>query len=94
MDRAARGLDARLIKLCYTNSMKKHGSSKRINQNAARAKGNKFSVTIGLRRFAKISEIEGIKLSGEMRQRVADFDRRGSSAEERRTTIIQAHRRG
>lgn len=49
-------------------------------------------MTIGRQWFAKISEVEGIKLSGEMRQRAADFDRRGSSAEERRTTIIQAYR--
>lgn len=54
----------------------------------------KVSVTIGRQRFAKISEVEGIKLSGEMRQRAVDFDRRGSSAEERRTTIIRAYRKG
>ncbi len=59
-----------------------------------KGKSGKVSVTIGRQRFAKISEVEGIKLSGEMKQRAVEFDRRGSSAAERRTTIIQAHRKG
>lgn len=71
--------------------MKKGGSSK--GKSGKFSASGKVSVTIGRQRFAKISEVEGIKLSGEMRQRAADFDRRGSSAEERRTTIIQAYRK-
>ena len=51
-------------------------------------------MTIGRDRFGKISQVEGIELTREMRQRAADFDRRGSSAEERRTTIIRAYRKG
>lgn len=74
--------------------MKKRSSSKGIEHGPSRAETGKVSVTIGRQRFAKISEVEGIKLSDEMRQRAADFDRRGSSAEERRTTIIRAYRKG
>jgi hypothetical protein len=38
--------------------------------------------------FAKISEVEGLRLSDPMKQAFADFGRRGLSAEERRKAII------
>jgi type II restriction/modification system DNA methylase subunit YeeA len=38
--------------------------------------------------FAKISEVEGLRLSEPMQQAFADFDRRGLSPEERRQAII------
>src|SRR6185295_16068979 len=38
--------------------------------------------------FAKISEVEGLRLSDPMKQAFADFDRRGLSPEERRQAII------
>jgi hypothetical protein len=38
--------------------------------------------------FAKISEVEGLRLSAPMQQAFADFDRRGLSPEERRQAII------
>lgn len=38
--------------------------------------------------FAKISEVEGLRLSDPMKQAFADFDRRGLSSEERRQAII------
>jgi hypothetical protein len=38
--------------------------------------------------FARISEVEGLRLSEPMKQAFADFDRRGLSAEERRQAII------
>jgi hypothetical protein len=38
--------------------------------------------------FAKISEVEGLRLSKPMQQAFADFDRRGLSPEERRQAII------
>jgi hypothetical protein len=38
--------------------------------------------------FAKISEVEGLRLSEPMQQAFADFDRRGLSSEERRQAII------
>jgi hypothetical protein len=45
-------------------------------------------------RFAKISAVEGIALTQEMKKRLAEFDRRNLSAEERRASIIRAHRKG
>jgi len=38
--------------------------------------------------FAKISEVEGLRLSDPMKQAFADFDRRGLSPEQRRQAII------
>lgn len=49
---------------------------------------------IGRRRFEKISAVEGIVLNERMVARVAEFDRRSASAEERRSTIIRAYRKG
>jgi hypothetical protein len=51
-------------------------------------------VTIGRERFAKISAVEGIKLSAAMQKRVAKFDRQGLSAAERRREIIKAYKKG
>ncbi len=48
-------------------------------------------MTIGRERFAKISEVEGIVMTASMKKRVAEFDRRGLSAEERRRSIIRAY---
>jgi hypothetical protein len=38
--------------------------------------------------FAKISEVEGLRLSEPMQQAFAEFDRRGLSPEQRRQAII------
>jgi hypothetical protein len=43
--------------------------------------------------FAKISEVEDIRLSDEGREIFAEFDRRGLSAEERRRSIIARFKR-
>lgn len=51
-------------------------------------------MTLGRERFAKISAVEGIALTAEMRKRAAEFDHRGASAEERRRSIIRAHSKG
>jgi hypothetical protein len=44
---------------------------------------------IGREAFAKISEVEGIRLSDEDRAMFAEFDRKGLSAEERRQAIVE-----
>ena len=44
-------------------------------------------VTLGRKRFAKISAIEGIHLSAEVRQDFLDFDRKGLSPDDRRQAI-------
>jgi hypothetical protein len=48
---------------------------------------------IGQEQFAKISAVEGIVMTRQMRSRLAEFDRQGLSAEERRRAIIRAYRK-
>jgi hypothetical protein len=48
---------------------------------------------IGRERFAKISAVEGIKLSGAMKKRITDSDRKRLSAADRREAIIRAYRK-
>ncbi len=62
---------------------KNHGSK-------TAAKGKR----VGRQAFAAISAVEGIRLTSEMKQRAAEFDRKGMSGEERRRAIIRAHRKG
>jgi len=58
------------------------------------ARGWEAGSVIGRGRFEKISAVEGIVLNERMVARVAEFDRRSASAEERRSTIIRAYRKG
>ena len=58
------------------------------------AKKRAAKVVIGRERFAKISAVEGIEPSAAMRKRVAQFDRQGLSAAERRREIINAYKKG
>jgi hypothetical protein len=51
------------------------------------------TMTIGRARFAKISAVEGVVLSPGMERRVANFERAGLSAKERRESIIRAYRK-
>jgi hypothetical protein len=48
---------------------------------------------IGRERFSKISAVEGIELSGAMKKRISDSDRKGLTAKQRREAIIHAHRK-
>lgn len=48
---------------------------------------------IGRDGFAKISAVEGIRLSKKMTDRIRQADRDGLTDEERRDAIIRAHRR-
>jgi hypothetical protein len=66
---------------------KKRSTSKKVSRKS------KLDVMIGARRFAKISAVEGIVLTGEMRTRIAEFDRKGMSAEERRRSIMRVYRK-
>ena len=50
-------------------------------------------MTIGRARFTKISAVEGIVLTPRMEKRIADFERAGLSAKERRESIIRAYRK-
>ena len=49
---------------------------------------------IGRERFAWISAVEGIRLSGAAKRRAAEAERQGLSPEERRRAIVRAHRGG
>jgi hypothetical protein len=49
---------------------------------------------LGRERFAKISAVEGIELSGAMKKRIRESDHKGLSAEARRAAIIRAHSKG
>jgi hypothetical protein len=51
-------------------------------------------MTIGRKRFAAISAVEGIKLTPEMERRAAELDRKGLTPEERIRAIVAAHRKG
>jgi hypothetical protein len=44
---------------------------------------------LGRDRFAQISAVEGIALTGDMRATLDQFDREGLSAEERRRAILR-----
>ena len=67
---------------------------KRSRKNAKTSSTGKASVTLGRARFAKISAVEGIVLTPKMKERIADFERQGLSAEERRQSIVRAYRKG
>lgn len=49
----------------------------------------KDGFTLGRAGFAKISAVEGIRLSPDMERRFSEFDRHGLSASERRTAIAR-----
>lgn len=49
---------------------------------------------LGSDRFAKISEVEGIKLRAAMKKRASDAQSKGLTAEEYRRSIIRSHRKG
>lgn len=46
---------------------------------------------LGRSRFEKISEVEGIKTSAEIKRMFEEFDRLGLSHEERRAAILRKH---
>jgi hypothetical protein len=48
---------------------------------------------LGSDRFAKISEVEGIRLTESMKKRANDARSKGLTAEEYRRTIIRNHRK-
>ena len=44
--------------------------------------------------FLKISLVEGIHMTGDMKKRASDARRKGSSPDEYRQTIVRSHRKG
>jgi hypothetical protein len=49
---------------------------------------------LGTDRFAKISEVEGIKLTPAMKKRASDARSKGLTAEEYRRAIVRSHSKG
>jgi hypothetical protein len=68
--------------------MKKRKPTPKVGRTA------KAGMMLGRDRFTKISSVEGIVLTQKMKKRLAEFDRKGLSAEERRTSIMRAYRKG
>ncbi|MFI4951356.1 MAG: hypothetical protein ACHP7A_10020 [Caulobacterales bacterium] len=54
----------------------------------------KVGFTLGRSGFAKISAVEGIRLSSEMEKRFREFDRQGLSASDRRKVIARTFAKG
>jgi hypothetical protein len=55
------------------------------------AKTGRF--VLGSDRFAKISEVEGIRLTAGMKKRASEAKSKGLTAEEYRQTIIRSHQK-
>ena len=66
--------------------------AKRKNIAAKETRSGRF--VLGSDRFAKISEVEGIKLTPAMKKRANDARSKGLTAEEYRQAIIRSHRKG
>jgi len=59
------------------------------------AKGAKTGrFVIGSAGFGKISAVEGIRMTAEMKKRASDARAKGLTAEEYRRTIIRSYRKG
>jgi hypothetical protein len=67
--------------------MKKNGRPRRKK----RAKPKAESVVIGLAGFEKISAIEGLHLTREMKATFRTLERKGATARERRAAIIKKY---
>ena len=65
-----------------------------MTKKPATTRDGKSSFTLGRKGFAKISAVEGIRLSADMERRFRDFDRQGLSAADRRKTIARAFAKG
>lgn len=57
------------------------------SETRSKAASRKGGFVLGRSRFEKISEVEGIKTSAEMRRMFKEFDRKGLSHSERRAII-------
>ena len=65
-----------------------NGRKRRSARRRVVANGNSDAFTIGLADFEKISAVEGLHLSAEMKKMFREFDRQNLSAEARRKRIV------
>lgn len=63
-------------------------------QKRTAGKGTKRGFVVGAAGFAKISAVEGIRLSPAMKKRAAEAGSKGLTAEETRRAIIRTYRKG
>jgi hypothetical protein len=77
---------AKSQKIWYTAAMPK--------QKPTTGKDAKKGFVVGAAGFAKISAVEGIRLSPAMKKRAAEAGSKGLSAEETRRAIIRTYRKG
>lgn len=62
------------------------------SRKTSKKKATTAKFVLGQDRFAKISAVEGIKLTPEMKKRAKEFDRLGLSPAERRREILKVYR--
>lgn len=72
------------------NAHKKLGKGPKRHAEPLRSSGGK-GLTLGREEFARISAVEGIRLSRKMQNDLREFDRKGLSAEERRREIVRKY---
>lgn len=65
-----------------------------MTKSPGKTRDAKLGFTLGREDFAKISAVEGIRLSADMEQRFHDFDRQGIDAVDRRKAIARAFAKG
>jgi hypothetical protein len=65
--------------------------TKQKKQTVKSAETDRFVVSEG---FVKISLVEGIRLTDDMKKRAVDARRQGASPDEYRETIVRSHRKG
>jgi hypothetical protein len=63
-------------------------------QKRTTGKGTKTGFVVGQAGFAKISAVEGIRLSPAMKRRAAEARSKGLTAEETRRMIVRSYRSG
>ena len=84
-----------IAQVCYDVFMKNSGKLPKLTRKpkrrrVARPKAKAARrLTIGLASFEKISAIEGLHLTAEMKRAFSTLDRRGASAAQRRAAIIK-----
>jgi hypothetical protein len=62
-------------------------------QKTSTGKSSKTGFVVGRAGFSKISAVEGIQLKPAMKQRAAEANSKGLSAEEYRKVIVRTHRK-
>jgi len=67
---------------------------KRRTTRGKATKAKAIGTKIGREAFATITAVEGMEATQAMKRRVAEFDRKGLSAEERVRAVIAVYRKG